>query len=260
MTMADISSIPPSRARTDGGTHAFPEAGSAEFSELLAKVRLDLPRRLSPKRLIHVLAVEEMAVRLGRLYLPPREEVRLRAAALLHDITKEYSVERHLEVCRKYGIKPTAIETAAPKTLHAITAAALIPDEYPALADPGVIRAVRWHTTGRRGMTVLEKLIYLADYIDESRTFPECVRLRGMFWDADPASMDVEERKEHLTRVLIESFDITLRGLIEDGMPIHPSTSEARNSLILLLKKNENRLPDEKKEGAKEQGRRGSEV
>lgn len=247
MTMADISSLRSSGSRTDG-THAFPEAGSAELSELLAKVRLDLPRRLSPKRLIHVLAVEDMAVRLCRIYLP-RDEGRLRAAALLHDITKEYTVERHLGVCRKYGIKPTAIETAAPKTLHAITAAALIPDEYPALADPGVIRAVRWHTTGRRGMTMLEKLIYLADYIDESRTFPECVRLRGMFWDADPASMDAEERKEHLTRVLIESFDITVRGLLDDGLPIHPSTSEARNSLILLLKKDENRqsVPKEKK-------------
>ncbi|MBO4321705.1 MAG: bis(5'-nucleosyl)-tetraphosphatase (symmetrical) YqeK [Clostridia bacterium] len=245
--MADISSLRSSGSRTDG-THAFPEAGSAELSELLAKVRLDLPRRLSPKRLIHVLAVEDMAVRLCRIYLP-RDEGRLRAAALLHDITKEYTVERHLGVCRKYGIKPTAIETAAPKTLHAITAAALIPDEYPALADPGVIRAVRWHTTGRRGMTMLEKLIYLADYIDESRTFPECVRLRGMFWDADPASMDAEERKEHLTRVLIESFDITVRGLLDDGLPIHPSTSEARNSLILLLKKDENRqsVPKEKK-------------
>ncbi|MBP5173542.1 MAG: bis(5'-nucleosyl)-tetraphosphatase (symmetrical) YqeK [Clostridia bacterium] len=245
--MADISSIPSSGSRTDG-THAFPEAGSAELSGLLAKVRLDLPERLSPKRLIHVLAVEDMAVRLGRIYLP-RDEGRLRAAALLHDITKEYTVDRHLGVCRKYGIKPTAIETAAPKTLHAITAAALIPDEYPALADPGVILAVRWHTTGRRGMTMLEKLIYLADYIDESRTFPECVRLRGMFWDADPASMDAEERKEHLTRVLIESFDITVRGLLDDGLPIHPSTSEARNSLILLLKKDENRqsVPKEKK-------------
>ena len=245
--MADISSRS-SGTRTDSAPAAFPEEGSKELSELLAKVRLDLPRRLSPKRLIHVLAVEDMAVRLGRIYLP-RDEGRLRAAALLHDITKEYTVGRHLEVCLKYGIKPTAIETAAPKTLHAITAAALIPDEYPALADPGVIRAVRWHTTGRRGMTTLEKLIYLADYIDESRTFPECVRLRGMFWDADPASMDAEERKEHLTRVLIESFDITVRGLLDEGLPIHPSTSEARNSLILLLKKDENRqsVPKEKK-------------
>ena len=155
------------------------------------------------------------------------------AAALLHDITKEYTVEEHLNVLLPRGIVPTDIELAAPKTLHAISAAALIPDEYPDLACRDVISSVRWHTTGRAGMSIYEKIIYLADYIDMSRKYPECVRLRSMFWDPDPASMDMPEREEHLRRVLVESFDITLRGLLEDGLPVHPETNRARNSLIL---------------------------
>lgn len=209
--------------------------------ERLDALRAALPSMMSEKRLRHVLAVEEAAVRIGRLYLPvspadgamPPAERKLRAAALLHDITKEYTVEEHLNVLLPRGIVPTDIELAAPKTLHAISAAALIPDEYPDLACRDVISSVRWHTTGRAGMSIYDKIIYLADYIDMSRKYPECVRLRSMFWNPDPASMDMPEREEHLRRVLVESFDITLRGLLEDGLPVHPETNRARNSLIL---------------------------
>lgn len=165
--------------------------------------------------------------------------MKLRAAALLHDITKEYSYDRQLSVGEALGIVFSDIEKAAPKTLHAITAAASIPVRYPEFADDEIISGVRFHTTGRAGMTMFEKIIYFADYIDESRTFPDCVRLRGMFWDPDPASMTPTELDEHFTDVLIESYDVTVRGLIDDGLPIHPATSEARNELILSKKEYE---------------------
>lgn len=198
----------------------------------LAELRASVSREMSEKRFRHTAEVEKMAARLGRLYAPDKVDV-LRAAALLHDITKEYSAERQVQICREQGIRISKQDILTPKTFHAKTAAALIPTLYPEFADDEVISAVRWHTTGRANMGLLEKLVYLADYIDESRTFPDCVALREMFWIELPETMSYEERCIHLDRVLIRSFDMTIAGLIEDGVPISEDTFSARNDLIV---------------------------
>lgn len=198
----------------------------------LDRLRRSVSEGMSEKRFRHTAEVEKMAARLGELYAPDKIDV-LRAAALLHDITKEYSSERQLQICREFCIRISKQDILTPKTFHAKTAAALIPTLYPEFADDEVISAVRWHTTGRANMRLLEKIVYLADYIDESRTFPDCVALRKLFWDAAPDSMSPEEREAHLDRVLIRSFDMTLTGLIEHGAPISEDTFSARNSLIV---------------------------
>ena len=199
--------------------------------KMLDALRTDIESRMSPKRLGHTLEVEKMAVRLGELYAPDRIN-ELRAAALLHDITKEYSIDYHIKICAERDVPLKVDALYAPKTLHAITAAALIPELYAQLATPDVIGCVRWHTTGRADMTLLEKLIYLADYIDMSRTFEDCVRLRDAFWSAEPEKMSIDERHSHLRRVLIMSYDMTMHALIEEGTPISTDTVEARNKLV----------------------------
>lgn len=199
---------------------------------LLASLRESVRcAEMSEKRRAHTLAVEAMAVRIGEIYAPDKLDV-LRAAALLHDITKEYSTERHIEILRTHGKTVRDIDVFAPKTLHAQTAAILIPEEYPEFAAPEVISAVRWHTTGHEGMTVTEKIVYLADYIDETRNFPDCVKLREMFWSAAPQMMGKKEREAHLRRVLIESFKMTVSALIEDKSPISPDTADALNEQL----------------------------
>lgn len=204
-----------------------------KFDEaMLAALRRDVGADMSQKRLTHTLEVEKMAVRLGRLYTPDKLDI-LRAAALLHDITKEYSSDKQLQICREFGIIISKQDILTPKTFHAKTAAALIPSLYPAFADAEVLSAVRWHTTGRADMTLTEKLVYLADYIDESRTFDDCVTLRRMFWEAKPEKMGEAERRKHLDRVLIRSYDMTLAGLITEGAPISDDTFRARNALIV---------------------------
>ena len=200
--------------------------------EMLCHLRESVSGTMSPKRFRHTVEVEKMAARLGELYAPEKIDV-LRAAALLHDITKEYSAEKQLQTCNTFGIILEKQDILTPKTLHAKTAAALIPVLYPDFADEEVISAVRWHTTGHEDMTILEKLVYLADYIDESRTFPDCVALRSLFWDAEPEKMNEVERAAHLDRVLIRSFDITLASLIEKGAPVSSDTFSARNYLIV---------------------------
>ena len=205
--------------------------------KILCELRKSIENaEMSEKRRRHTLAVEDMAVRLGELYAPESLDV-LRAAALLHDITKEYSTEEHMAILIKHGIAPRDIDIFAPKTLHAQTAALLIPEKYASLALPEVISAVRWHTTGHAGMTLCEKLIYLADYIDETRKFPDCVKLRETFWSAEPQKMNARERDAHLRRVLIESYKMTVSALLDEGCPISPDTADALNELIIEQKK-----------------------
>ena len=78
-------------------------------------------------------------------------------------------------------------------------------------------------------MSIGEKLLYLADYIEDTRTFPDCVELRKYFWDRINAG---DDRQVVLRDTLIISFDMTIKGLIGDGTPIHRDTVEARNFLI----------------------------
>ena len=198
----------------------------------IAALRNAVLSEMSPKRYAHTAAVEDMVTRLATLYCP--EEIpALRAAALLHDITKEYDVTTQMAILSEAGQPPKRGEEYAHKTFHARTAALLIPDNYPAFACDTVVNAVRWHTTGREGMTLTEQLLYLADYIDESRIFPDCVRLRSYFWGANPERMEEEERLTHLRRTLIMSFDMTMRALLSEGAVISADTALARNELVL---------------------------
>ena len=198
----------------------------------LAALRETVLREMSPKRFAHTAAVEDMVIRLATLYCPG-EIPALRAAALLHDITKEYDVRTHMTLLTEAGETLAPGEEFSHKTFHARTAVLLIPDNYPAFNCEVVVNAVRWHTTGREGMTITEKLLYLADYIDESRLFPDCVRLRSFFWDAGPEGMSEEARLAHLRNTLIMSFDMTMRALLSEGAIISPDTALARNDLVL---------------------------
>ena len=204
----------------------------------IEKLRERVVARLSEKRMKHVLAVENMAFRLGLLFFFNDEEKLnlLRAAALLHDVTKELTDDEQLAILEHSSVKPLPEDLASMPTIHALTAALIIPEDFPEFADPRLIDAVRYHTTGREGMTLCEQIVYLADYIDDSRTFPDCVALREAFWGKNPADMSAEQRKTHLWRVLVQSFDMTSAGIIEDGAPVSPDTFCARNDLILKLK------------------------
>jgi nicotinate-nucleotide adenylyltransferase len=157
---------------------------------MLDDLRGHIASKMSPKRLRHTLAVEDMVARLCALFCP-EETMKLRAAALLHDITKELDTEAQIALCQKFELPVSQADRLSPKTFHARTAAALIAAEYPTFADSTIVDAVRWHTTGRVGMTLTEQLLYLADYIDASRTFHSCVVLRRYFWGAAPEKMSM---------------------------------------------------------------------
>lgn len=198
----------------------------------LNTLREKMKGSMSEKRFVHTAAVEEMVARLCALYCP-EHTLQLRAAALLHDFTKELTPEAQQALCEAYDIPVDDLQRLSPKTYHAKTAAARIVRDFPEFADPIIIDAVRWHTTGRAGMTLTEKLLYLADYIDDSRTFSSCVLLRRYFFGAEPELMTKEERERHLRATLLLSFEHTLKDLVSEGAPIDEDTIRARNALLI---------------------------
>ena len=200
--------------------------------KMLDTLREKMKGSISEKRFVHTAAVEEMVARLCALYCP-EHTLQLRAAALLHDLTKELTPEAQQALCEAYDIPVDDLQRLSPKTYHAKTAAARIVRDFPEFADPIIIDAVRWHTTGRAGMTLTEKLLYLADYIDDSRTFSSCVLLRRYFFGAEPELMTKEERERHLRATLLLSFEHTLKDLVSEGAPIDEDTIRARNALLI---------------------------
>lgn len=175
-----------------------------------------------------------MAVRLGEIFCPEKIDL-LRAAALLHDVTKELTVGEHTEIYNRFGLTPSAETLDSPATLHSVTASLIIPDKYPLFADEEIISSVRYHTTGRVGMSICEKIIYLADYIEETRKYEDCIALREEFFTAEPEKMSESEKLTHLNRVILHSFDLTIADLEAKGKTVISETRAARESIIAEL-------------------------
>jgi nicotinate-nucleotide adenylyltransferase len=139
--------------------------------------------RLRDDRLTHSLGVMKSAEALAKRYGADTNKALI--AGLLHDITKEYNYEQHMELIRKYSIFIDEGEKNTPKLLHAITAAAFA--EYEAgITDKEILDAIRYHTTGRTDMSVLEKIIYVADFIEPNRNYADVEYFRTIaFEDLD---------------------------------------------------------------------------
>ena len=206
--------------------------------EMLDSLRNSLKTKMSGYRLAHTLGVEEMARRIGEIYCPEKVNM-LRAAALLHDITKELSTAEHKEIFSRHGMEMSREMEDAYPTQHAASAALEIPDRYPEFADGEIVNAVRYHTTGRADMSLCEKIIYLSDYIDSTRTYSDCILLREMFWGAHPENMTQKERLLHLDKVVLKSFELTIEDLRENGRPISRETAQARDFLQKQIQINE---------------------
>ncbi len=202
------------------------------FSEkALEELRRDVMGKMSAKRFSHTLGVEKKAEELCALFAPEKTGM-MRAAALLHDITKELKTDEQLVLCKKYGIVCDADTLAAPKLLHSMTAASVIPDKFPRFAVPELIRAVSVHTAGSEDMNIYDRILYLADYIEDTRTFEDCVRLRKLFDDGIAESKTEAEREKVLSRIMLQSFDMTIKDLLESGKPLAVVTVRSRNAIL----------------------------
>ena len=129
---------------------------------------------LKPSRIGHVQGCEEAAISLAKRWNVDPDEAR--EAAILHDITKNFSMHQHTEIFAYNDIKVDIADENEVKLLHPKTGAIVASNEFSVSED--VAEAIKWHTTGKINMSALEKIIYLADYIEETRDFPEVEILR----------------------------------------------------------------------------------
>ena len=165
---------------------------------------------LKAKRIPHVLGTEQTAKALAEKYGADVEKARF--AALLHDATKRLSMAEQLALCEHYHIALDELEQHALKLLHAKTGAALARDVFG--ADDEICNAILWHTTGKADMALLDKVIYLADYIEPNRDFDGVDELRKVVW-------------EDLDRGLAMGLAMTVEEMKERGNPVHYNTLEA---------------------------------
>lgn len=170
---------------------------------------------LKPKRMPHVLGTEQEAVCLAEKY--GADVTKARIAALLHDCTKKLDMDEQLALCRQYAIPLDELEQKALKLLHSKTGAAIARDVF--AVDDEVYNAILYHTTGKPDMTLLEKIIYLADYIEATRDFPGVETLRRTVY-------------EDLDRGLLLGLTMTIDEMEEMGNPVHHMTRDARDYLL----------------------------
>ena len=149
------------------------------------KIKKELSKELDSKRYEHTLGVAYTASCLAMRY--DYDITKAYIAGLLHDCAKCMSHNERINYCKKNNLEVTEIEKTNPSLLHAKVGADLSKRKY-GIEDEEICSAVRYHTTGRPNMTLLEKLVYLADYMEPNRTIDGIDELRRLTWtDPDEA-------------------------------------------------------------------------
>ena len=165
---------------------------------------------LTPERAAHTAGCESEAVLLAKRWGEDPEKAA--AAGILHDITKKLSYDEQLILCEKYGIILDSVERSSPKLLHAKTGAALARDRF-GIGDD-VYGAIYWHTTGKPDMTLLEKILYLADYIEPTRSFDGVQELRALAY-------------ENLDRAMARGLEMSIEDIRARNIEPHRDSIEA---------------------------------
>jgi len=191
------------------------------------------------KRYIHVLGVEEEAVKIAEMYNCDEDFIKkLKSAAILHDITKEFSYKTQLEICREYNIKLSKDDKKAEKSIHAKTGAYVAKYEFG--ADDMIFGAIYNHTFGdpSDNFKLFDKIIYLADYIEPNRTFEDCVEVRKFFYSGldkleNLGNLENPEKKNKvMDETVLFSYNKTIEALIKENLYMHKDTIKCRNALI----------------------------
>lgn len=188
---------------------------SADLKHLaLPELRACAYSMMRAKRVPHVMGVEEEAVRLAQRWGGDLELAR--HAGILHDCTKYLELEHQTELCDRYGVDLDELERTAVKLLHAKTGACIAREVF---GEPDVVyEAIFWHTTAKEDMTLLDKILYLADYIEPNRDFDGVGRLRELSY-------------RDLDKALLLGIETTIQEMQERQLPIHQKTMLARDWL-----------------------------
>jgi predicted HD superfamily hydrolase involved in NAD metabolism len=177
-----------------------------------------LCKRVSGDRLSHTMRVVATARVLAARH--GADVKKAEVAALLHDYARAMPSPELLELGRQYSLISDAIEEATPALLHGPVASALL-YEQGLVSDPDILAAIRWHTTGRAGMSQLERVIWVADYVEPGRTFPGAGDVRML-------------AEQDLDKALLLGLDQTFRYVLDRKWLLHTSSVQAYNWLLNL--------------------------
>ncbi|NLP14827.1 MAG: HD domain-containing protein [Clostridium sp.] len=180
------------------------------------EMKKKLEETLSSKRFKHSVRVMDTAVELAKKYREDKEKAAI--AGILHDCARHIEGQEVFELCKRYGIEVNYITGLQPQLLHGPLGAALAKDVY-GVEDEDVTEAIGCHTTGRENMTLLDKIIFIADYIEPGRKFYGVDEVRELAY-------------KDLDKAVLLSLENTIRHILNKGVLIHPNTINARNYII----------------------------
>lgn len=178
---------------------------------------------IGEKRYSHSLRVVETALKLGEIYNEDKENIKI--AAKLHDCGKIRDKTQLLKMSNDFDIILDEYMKQNLELIHGYLGAKIAEKRYK-VKNKEILNAIKYHTTGREDMTLLEKIIYIADYIEPGRNFDGVEEIRQM------AFKDIDES-------IIMAMDKTIKFLIDNKNLIHRRTIEARNYLIIKEREKE---------------------
>ena len=185
------------------------------------KIEEYLENNLKIRRFQHSLGVRDTAATLAQIYGEDVEKAKI--AGIVHDCAKNMQDEELIKICLEHGMDISDVYKESPQLLHGAVGA-IIANELMEIYDKDILNAISYHTTGREEMSLLEKIIYISDYIEPMRNFPGVEAIRDMaFKDLDIA--------------LLKAFDNTIKFVINNEELLHPHTILGRNYIIRHLKK-----------------------
>ncbi len=188
------------------------------YTDEYTKVRKLLRSKLDDYRFIHSLGVADSARELAKIYGADEEKAYL--AGLLHDVAKNVPKDEQLQMMEKAGIILSPAEKNNPKLWHAIAGECYLRCEM-GITDPEILGSVRYHTTGKAGMNLLEKIIYVADYISAERNYPDVDVMRDL------------SVNHSLEEAALYSLQYTFMKLTPEKGIIHTDSVDFYNELII---------------------------
>ena len=186
------------------------------------KISKYLKENLSEKRYRHSLGVADEAVKLAERYHSDKEKAYI--SGLVHDCAKEIPADEARELLtEKYGIMLDSVTKNTPKLLHGPLGACMAQNDF-GICDAEILDAIKFHTTAKADMSILTKILYIADYIEPNRDFKGVDEL-------------IELAYKNIDEAIVTGLDYTVQELVTDGFMLHPDTVHARNFLILQKRK-----------------------
>ena len=188
----------------------------------LDDIRGELFERLTFERYSHTLGVENTALSLAEI-LCPESVLNVQAAALLHDVAKEIPYEEQIKLIEEFGLIVTDEDLTVAPGLHAICGVAIIMRDFLFCANKDVLSAVYKHCVGDSRMSLIDKIIYISDYIEPSRTFDAAIELRQELL-CDLSQISKTDLLKKLDCAVLSAATATVENLRKNNRHVHSRT------------------------------------